>query len=62
MIGKTVLRVKPDKNTECLENHESLSRIIIIRHHAPTYWCSQTKVLVISSPNLPTPPPDYFRL
>ena len=30
--------------------------------HAHTYWCSQTKVLVISSPNLPTPPPDYFPL
>ena len=36
--------------------------MIIININAHTYWCSQTKVLVISSPNLPTPPPDYFHL
>ena len=34
--------------------------MIIINISSHTYWCSQTKVLVISSPNLPTPPPDYF--
>lgn len=36
--------------------------MIIINIYSYTYWCSQTKVLVISSPNLPTPPPDYFQL
>lgn len=27
-----------------------------------TCGCSQMKVLAISTPNLPTPPPDYFHL
>jgi hypothetical protein len=36
--------------------------MIIINISSHTYWCFQTKVLVISSPNLPTPPPDYFQL
>jgi hypothetical protein len=40
----------------------NLSRMIIINIHAHIYWCLQTKVLAISSPNLPTPPPDYFHL
>jgi hypothetical protein len=35
---------------------------LLLNINTHTYWCSQTKVLVISSPNLPTPPPDYFHL
>ena len=41
---------------------KSFSRMIILNINIQTYWCSQTKILVISSPNLPTPPPDYFHL
>jgi hypothetical protein len=33
---------------------------LLLNINAHGCWCSKTKLFVISSPNLPTPPPDYF--